>query len=103
MLVKKNRKNQSLAGWFRFAFGNSKKKTVVDESADAPSSETTWDGFKKFNEIPQERAPKVEMTKEEMLRAKFNILKKLEELERKGIQLSKKYSMESDLLEMKGK
>ena len=38
------------------------------------------------------------MTKEEMLREKFNILRKLETLERKGVQLTKKYTMDSPLL-----
>jgi hypothetical protein len=42
------------------------------------------------------------MTKEELLREKFKILQKLEELEVKGIRLTKKYTMESSLLEMKG-
>ena len=104
----KNSGKKGKSGWGGFGslFGNAKKTVVDDNSASQgqaqSSSETTWDGFKKFNEIPQDRAPKVEMTKEELLRAKFNILKKLEQLERKGIELSKKYSMESDLLEMEG-
>jgi hypothetical protein len=42
------------------------------------------------------------MTKEELLREKFKILQKLEELEGKGIRLTKKYTMESSLFEMKG-
>ena len=42
------------------------------------------------------------MSAAELLREKFDILKKLEKLEEKGASLSKKYTMESDLLEMKG-
>jgi len=42
------------------------------------------------------------LTKEELLREKFKILQKLEELEGKGIRLTKKYTMESSLFEMKG-
>ena len=42
------------------------------------------------------------MTKEELLREKFKYLRKLEDLEQKGITLTKKYSMESSLAEMKG-
>lgn len=67
----------------------------------------TWDGFGKFSNVPidpdsrAEAAP-VPLTKEEMLREKFKVLRKLEELESKGVQLSKKYSMESSLSEMKG-
>ena len=42
------------------------------------------------------------MTKEELLREKFTLLRKLEALEKKGVELSKKYTMESSLLEMQG-
>ena len=67
---------------------------------------STWDGFNKFNEIPVtpdiSEAPKQAQTKEELLREKFQLLRKLEALEMKGVQLSKKYTMESPILEMKG-
>ena len=62
--------------------------------------------FTKFNEIPVTptasfpKEPK--LSKEEMLKEKFSYLRKLEALERKGVQLTKKYSMESNLNEMKG-
>ena len=42
------------------------------------------------------------MSPEELLREKFKILRKLEEIERKGGRLTKKYTMESPLLEMQG-
>ena len=42
------------------------------------------------------------MSKEELLREKFKILRKLEALEKKGVELSKKYTMESSLMEMQG-
>ena len=42
------------------------------------------------------------MTKEELLREKFKYLRKLEALEKKGVELSKKYNMESPLAEMQG-
>ena len=35
-----------------------------------------------------------------MLREKFKFLRKLEALEKKGVELSKKYNMESSLQEM---
>ena len=41
-------------------------------------------------------------SKEDALREKFQLLRKLESLEQKGAQLSKKYTMESSILEMKG-
>ena len=67
----------------------------------------TWDGFGKFNNIPinpEVSKPNVEpqMSKEDMLKEKFKYLQKLEDLEKKGIKLTKKYDMESNLLEMKG-
>ena len=64
------------------------------------------DGFKSFNEIPVN--PNMNVPKEppktakEILKEKFEYLRKLEALERKGVTLSKKYSMESSLDEMKG-
>jgi hypothetical protein len=60
--------------------------------------------FKHLDDINVEKeAPRVEkMSKEELLREKFIYLKKLEALEAKGITLSKRYSMENSLDEMKG-
>ena len=70
------------------------------------SANKTWDGFDKFNEIPVDpnAAPPQgpQMTKEELLREKFKFLRKLEALEAKGVNLTKKYNMESPLAEMQG-
>jgi len=66
----------------------------------------TWDGYGKFNNIPLNPDKPLPMepklSKEEMLREKFKYLRKLEALEKKGVELSKKYSMESSLQEMMG-
>ena len=66
----------------------------------------TWDGYSKFNSIPlnPDKAVPLEpkMSKEEILRDKFKYLRKLEGLEKKGVELSKKYTMESSLQEMMG-
>jgi hypothetical protein len=65
----------------------------------------TWDGYGKFNNVPLNPDTTFEtpqMSKEELLREKFKYLRKLEELESKGVNLSKKYSMESSFAEMKG-
>ena len=66
----------------------------------------TWDGYGKFNDIPldpdKEIQAKPQLTKEELLREKFNYIKKLEDLEKKGAVLSKKYNMDSPLSEMQG-
>ena len=78
--------------------------TAVEEKENTKNK--TWDGFGKFNNIPLDPDKKVsiepKLTQEEMLREKFNVLRKLEVLELKGAKLTKKYTMESSLLEMKG-
>jgi len=74
-------------------------------TASAADDKTSWDGFGKFNNVPLNPDVPVDqpqMTKEELLREKFKYLRKLEDLEQKGITLTKKYSMESSLAEMKG-
>ena len=65
----------------------------------------TWDGFGKFNNVPinlEKAQEKPELTKEEELKEKFKYLRKLEDLERKGVSLSKRYNMDSNLNEMIG-
>jgi hypothetical protein len=67
----------------------------------------TWDGYGKFNNVPinpdiSKARAEPAMTKEELLKEKFTYLQKLEGLEKKGVNLTKKYDMESNLLEMKG-
>ena len=61
----------------------------------------TWDGYGKLNNnIPVEK--EVPLSREEMLREKFKFLRKLEDLEKKGANLTKKYSMDSPLDELQG-
>jgi hypothetical protein len=71
-----------------------------------PNDNKTWDGYGKFNNVPLNPDKHVhsgpQMTKEELLREKFKYLRKLEALEKKGVELSKKYNMESSLSEMMG-
>jgi len=84
------------------------KVSIGEATANLDENQTTWDGYGKFNDIPinpeAEVKPtkKPQMSKEELLREKFKILRKLEALEKKGVELSKKYSMESSLMEMQG-
>ena len=63
-------------------------------TAQNKNNEKTWDGFKKFNEIPVDptkQVPKTpQLSNDEILREKLRILRKLEALEKKGIQLTKK-------------
>ena len=80
--------------------------TPILKEAKKPTDGKTWDGFTKFNDIPVN--PDVKpvnvktMSTEEMLKEKLLYLRKLEALEKKGIQLTKKYNMDSPLAEMKG-
>ena len=81
--------------------------TIGQATANDYQDHKTWDGYGKFNDIPiapekEMTSTKPELTKEEMLKEKFRYLKKLEDLERKGAELSKKYSMDSSLDEMMG-
>ena len=80
--------------------GASTKQQTTEENK-------TWDGYGKFNDIPlnpDSNKANIEpkQSKEEVLKEKFIFLQKLEDLERKGVKLTKKYDMESNLLEMKG-
>jgi flagellar biosynthesis chaperone FliJ len=79
-------------------------------ASEAMDDGKTWDGYGKFNNIPLNPDKNVsssssgmpQLSKEELLREKFKYLKKLEGLEKKGVELSKKYNMESSLAEMMG-
>ena len=66
-------------------------------------SDKTWDGFTPFNNIPNPDIPATpKLSKEELLKEKFKYLRKLEALEKRGVTLTKKYSMDSNLDEMMG-
>ena len=80
--------------------------TLGQSTAQTENDNKTWDGFGKFNNIPlnPDKAVPLEpkLSRDEMLREKFKYLRKLEALEKKGVELSKKYNMESSLQEMMG-
>ena len=75
-------------------------------TASTEADNKTWDGFTKFNNIPlnpDKPVPQTpQLSKEELLKEKFKYLRKLEALEAKGVTLTKKYNMDSSLLEMQG-
>jgi hypothetical protein len=81
-------------------------QATMDSTNPSGIDEKTWDGYTKFNNIPinpdKVYSQQPHMSKEELLREKFKYLKKLEALEKKGVDLSKKYTMESPLAEMQG-
>jgi hypothetical protein len=80
--------------------------TIGQSTADYPKENKTWDGYGKFNNIPMNpdinMSSQPNMSKDELLREKFKFLRRLEALEKKGVELSKKYSMDSPLAEMQG-
>ena len=80
-------------------------KSTAEQQGSANASKT-WDGFGKFNNIPVDPDKNIpvqpKLTGEELLREKFKALRNLEKLEMKGVKLTKKYTMESSLMEMKG-
>ena len=81
--------------------------TLGESTSDTSFSDNkTWDGYSKLNtQINPDKvftSPESNMTKEELMREKFKILKKIESLERKGVEFSKKYNMEHTLSEMTG-
>jgi hypothetical protein len=84
----------------------SSEPSIGQSTAETAGESQTWDGYSKFNNIPlnpdkaMPNDPK--MTKEELLKEKFKFLRKLEALEKKGVELSKKYNMDSPLQEMMG-
>ena len=70
-------------------------------TADAYNDSKTWDGYGKFSNIPVTNN-EPQLSKEELIREKFKYLRRLEDLENKGANLTKKYTMESSLSEMQG-
>jgi hypothetical protein len=81
--------------------------SIGKSTAETNEDTKTWDGYGKFNNIPMNPDKNIsssgpQLSKEELLREKFKYLRKLEGLEKKGVELSKKYNMESSLAEMMG-
>jgi hypothetical protein len=86
---------------------NPKEEPILPSvTINEPIKQTTWDGYNKFKDIPIgdnfKPEPENKMNPTEMLQEKFKCLRKLEALEKRGVHLSKKYTMESSLLEMQG-
>jgi hypothetical protein len=87
--------------------GSNEKISLGQATSSQNNKAETWDGYKSFNNIPVDPSKDIQpkekpMSKEELLRKKFEYLRKLERFEKKGISLSKKYTMESNLDEMRG-
>jgi hypothetical protein len=90
----------------RFDDINMESTNLGQSTANTATDSKTWDGYGKFNNIPinpdQKMSSEPKLSKEETLREKFKYLRKLEALEKKGVELTKKYNMDSSLLEMQG-
>jgi hypothetical protein len=82
------------------------RPNLGSSTSNTASDSKTWDGYGKFNNIPvnpdQRMSSEPKLSKEDMLREKFKYLRKLEALEKKGVELTKKYNMDSNLQEMMG-
>ena len=80
--------------------------TIGESTRNASENSKTWDGFAQFDDIPVTPGMTLpsgpRLSKEETIREKFNYLRKLEALEKKGVELTKKYRMDSNLSEMMG-
>ena len=72
-----------------------------EDTAGGFTDNKSWDGYGKFNNAPN-MSSEAPMSKEELVREKFKFLRRLEDLERKGANLTKKYSMDSPLAELQG-
>jgi hypothetical protein len=71
--------------------------SVKFEAPPAPKITPTWDGFKPFQGDPDKPTRVTDNLKE-----KFTLLRRFEELESRGVHLTRKYTMDSSLEEMKG-
>ena len=96
--------NKEVAYKEKESFQNKPVIQIAKATSGMEIKNETWDGFKDINSVNlgSETSLATKMNKEQLLKEKFEILRKLETLESKGATLSKKYSMDSDLNEMKG-
>ena len=79
---------------------------IGENTQDFMNETKTWDGYGQFQNIPMDADQNIQTTpqlsKEDLMKEKFKYLRKLEQLEKKGVELTKKYTMESPLNEMMG-
>lgn len=100
-------KPEKKPSFFNNIFGKQDGKNISNLSGineDSMNSNKTNNGYGKFNNVPlsNSRNSQETITPEETLKKKFEYLKLLEGLEKKGVSLSQKYNMDSNLNEMIG-
>jgi hypothetical protein len=84
---------------------SARRQPNLGKSTSDMNENRTSDGYGKFSNIPlnmEKTQEKKQLSKEEELKEKFKYLRKLEDLEKKGVSLSKRYNMDSNLDEMIG-
>jgi hypothetical protein len=77
---------------------------VGEGTAQSYSNTKTWDGYGSFNDIPVQPdhpPPAPSVSREELFREKRELLLVLDKMESKGCTLTKRFTMESDLWEMR--
>ena len=86
------------------SFQNKPTFEIAKDTSNLDIKTDTWDGFKDINNVNVEKESKniKKMTDEELLKNKFEMLRKLDAIEMKGATISKKYTMDNDLDEMRG-
>ena len=86
------------------SFQNKPNIEIAKATSSMETGNETWDGFKNISSInlEEEEQRTKKLSAQELLKEKFEMLRKLDQLEAKGATLSKKYTMDSDLQEMKG-
>lgn len=67
-----------------------------------PIQEQTWDGYGKIPMSSSPPPPPMHTNKEDTLKEKMRLLQKLNNLAKKGVELSKNYTMDSSITEMQG-
>jgi hypothetical protein len=99
-----NPENKEIQYKEKDSFQNKPKIEIAKATSDMEMKTETWDGFKDINSVNLDDigSQVKQLNREDTLKEKFEILRKLETLETKGATLSKKYNMNSDLNEMKG-
>ena len=99
-----NSENKEIQYKEKDSFQNKPKIEIAKATSDMEMKTETWDGFKDINSVNLDDigSQVKQLNREDTLKEKFEILRKLETLETKGATLSKKYNMNSDLNEMKG-